>query len=205
MVLKMAIPGNSIRGLELDDAGNLWLLSEDNITKLNKEAGGLSDVTPDNLRIHYEPLYWDNAGFWGQDKSGLHIFSAGKFANYPLPDWLAGGALWNVGVDSSGMVWLETFDGRQAVIPVGKRASEPVDPGHPPVVSYRDPHGHIWTFHVGQRLTRFLDFESSGQPTPFRSRAFSKTEKATSGSAPRGTGFTSCRSNRSISIPKHRG
>jgi signal transduction histidine kinase/streptogramin lyase len=159
------VPGNSIRGLELDDAGNLWLLSEDNITKLNVEAGGLTDVTPDNLRIHYEPLYWDNAGFWGQDKSGLHIFSAGKFANYALPDWLAGSALWNVGVDSSGMVWLEAFDGRQAVIPVGKRASEPVNPGRPPVVSYRDPHGHIWTFHVGQRLTRSLDFESSGQPT----------------------------------------
>ncbi len=159
------IPANSIRGLELDDAGTLWLLSEDNITKLNKEAGELSDVTPDNLRIHYEPLYWDNAGFWGQDKSGLHIFSAGKFANYPLPDWLAGGALWNVGVDGSGMVWLETFDGRQAVIPVGKQAAEPIEADHPRVVSYRDPHGHTWTFHVGERLMRFLDFESSGEPT----------------------------------------
>lgn len=158
------IPANSIRGIELDDAGNLWLLSEETIMKLNKEAGGLSDITPNHLRMHYEPLYWDNAaGFWGQDKSGLHIFSKGQFVSYPLPYWLAGGAIWNVGIDGSGMVWLETFAGRQGIIPVGKQAAEVVDPGHPRAVSYRDPQGHIWNFHVGQRLTRSLDFESSWQ------------------------------------------
>ena len=147
-----------------DDAGNLWLLSEDTIMKWNKQAGGISDATPDSLRMHYEPLYWDNAGFWAQDKSGLHIFSAGRFVSYPLPGWLAGGAVWNVGIAGSGMIWLETFDGRQAVIPAGKQQAEPVNPDQPRAVPYRDPHGHIWTFHVGPRLTRFLDFESSGQP-----------------------------------------
>jgi signal transduction histidine kinase/streptogramin lyase len=40
-----------------------------------------------------------------------------------------------------------------------------LDAAHPRAVSYRDPHGHIWTFHVGPRLVRFLDFKSSGLPT----------------------------------------
>ena len=50
------------------------------------------------------------------------------------------------------------------IIPAGKQAVEPIDLAHPQSVSYRDPHGHVWKFHIGQRLTRFLDFESSGQP-----------------------------------------
>jgi signal transduction histidine kinase/ligand-binding sensor domain-containing protein len=156
------VPANSIRGIARDDAGSLWLLSEETVMKWNKDA--LSDVTPDSLRMHYEPLYWDNAGFWGQDKSGLHIFFEGRFVSYPLPDWLAGGAIWNVGIDGSGRVWLESFDGRQGVIASGKQAVEPVDSDHSHTVSYHDPHGHLWTFHVGPRLTRFLDFESSWEP-----------------------------------------
>ena len=158
------IPADSVRGITEDDAGNLWLLSEETIMAFNKEAGGLSDVMPDNLRMHYEPLYWDNAGFWGQDKSGLHIFFKGRFLSYQLPAWLAGGAIWNVGIDASGMVWIETDDGKQGVIPAEKQTVESVDPAYPRPVSYRDIHGHLWTFHVGPRLTRFLDFESSGQP-----------------------------------------
>ncbi len=157
------IPANSIHGLARDGAGNLWMLSEESIEKWN-EGTGLHDITPDNLRMHYEPLYWDNAGFWGQDGSGLHIFSDGRFASYQLPSWQNGSSIWNVAIDGNGTVWLETSDGRQGVIPAGEQAVEPVDPAHTHPVSYRDPHGHIWKFHVGQRLTRFLDFESSGQP-----------------------------------------
>jgi len=158
------VPSNSIRGIARDNAGNLWMLSDDAIMEWNKAAAGLVDITPDSLRIHYEPLFWDNVGFWGHDKAGLHIFFEGRFLSFPRPAWLPDSSIWNVGVDGSGMVWIETFDGRQAVIPPGKQAAEPVDPAHPRAISYRDPHGHLWTFHVGPRLMRFLDFESSGQP-----------------------------------------
>ena len=158
------IPENSVRSVTRDATGNMWLLSEDTIMEWNKEGGGLSDVTPDNLRTHYEPLYWDNAGFWGLNKSGLHILSEGRFATYALPAWLPATSVWDVAIDGSGMVWLETDDGKQAVFPPGKQTAEPVDPAHPPATSFRDPHGRIWRFHVGPRLTRFLDFESSGRP-----------------------------------------
>ena len=157
------IPANSIHGLARDSGGNLWMLSEDSIEKWN-EGTGLRDMTPDKLRMHYEPLYWDNAGYWGTDQSGLHIFSNGRFVSYPLPRWLGGGSLWNVAIGGNGSIWLETSDGKQAVIPAGKQAAEPIDLAHLQSVSYRDPHGHVWKFHIGQRLTRFLDFESSGQP-----------------------------------------
>jgi len=157
------IPANSIHGLGQDGAGNLWMLSEESIEKW-KEGTGLRDVTPDNLRIHYEPLYWDNAGFWGTDQTGLHIFSNGRFVSYPLPVWPGGGSIWNVAIDGNGSVWLESSDGRQGIIRAGEQAVEPVDAAHPQPVLYRDPHGHLWEFHVGKRLTRFLDFESSGQP-----------------------------------------
>jgi len=158
------VPSNSLRGIARDDAGNVWLLSEENIMKWNQGGGGLVDITPDRLRIHYEPLFWDSSGFWGVDKSGLHIFFQGRFLDYPLPNWLPGSSIWNVAVDRVGTVWIETYDGHQSIIPAGKLTAEPVDPVHPRAVSYRDPHGHIWTLHVSQRLTRFLDFESSGQP-----------------------------------------
>ena len=157
------IPVNSIRGLVLDSAGNVWMLSEESIEKWS-EGTGFRDMTPDNLRMHYEPLYWDNRGFWGEDKSSLRIFSDGHFVTYPLPAWLKGESIWNVGLDANGTIWLETSNGRQGSISPGDQTAELIDPTRPQSVSYRDPHGHTWRFHIGPRLTRFLDFESSGQP-----------------------------------------
>jgi signal transduction histidine kinase/ligand-binding sensor domain-containing protein len=157
------IPANSVRGITGDGAGNLWLLSDESIMQWNKTTGELLDVTPDNLRIHYETLHWESAGFWGLDNSGLHIFTRGHFMSYPLPTWLPSSTIWGVGVDENGSVWIETEDGKQAVVLAGKQEAEPVDSAHPRPFSYRDPHGHVWTMHVAQRLTRFLDFESIGQ------------------------------------------
>jgi signal transduction histidine kinase/ligand-binding sensor domain-containing protein len=159
------VPANSIRGIARDSTGSVWVLSDESIMKWNNAQGEFLDVTPDNLRMHYQPLHWENAGFWGQDKSGLHIFAQGRFLSYPLPGWLQGGSIWDVGIDESGTVWLESFDGRQAFIAADKQIVEPLDAAHPRMISYRDPHGHAWTMHVNPRLMRFLDFESSGQPT----------------------------------------
>lgn len=158
------IPANSVRGLAKDDAGNLWMLSEESIVKWSNTPGDLVDIRPENLRLHYEPLYWGNAGFWGQDESGLHIFSQGHFKSYPLPGWLPGSSIWNVGIDGSGTIWVETSGGKQAIIPAGKQAAELVDAAHSQTASY-SPHEHIWPMRIGPRLTRLLDVESSGQTT----------------------------------------
>lgn len=157
------IPFSCLRGITGDRAGNLWLLCEESIMRWNKTTGELLDVTPDNLRMHYEPLSWESAGFWGQDNSGLHIFTDGRFLSFPLTGWLRGKSIWGAGVDENGSVWLETSDGKQAVIAADTQLAEPVDPAHPRSISYRDPHGHVWNIRVGPRLARFLEFDSSGQ------------------------------------------
>jgi signal transduction histidine kinase/ligand-binding sensor domain-containing protein len=158
------LPANGVRGITRDSAGNLWILSEDSILKWNEATGEFLDVTPGNLRLQYSPMRWDNAGFWGKDDSGLHIFFQGRFESYPLPDWFSGNSIWDVGIDGSGTIWLEGFDGQQCVIPAGKKAVERVDPSHPYAASYRGSRGHSWTIHIGPHLTPSLDFESSGQP-----------------------------------------
>ncbi len=158
-------PANSVRAITVDRSGSLWMLSEESILQWNKATGELHDITPANLKIHYEPLWWDSAGFWAWNSAGIHIFMQGRFVSYPLPPWLSGRSLWAVGIARDGSVWLETFDGRQAVIPAGQNEARRVDAqrGSAPS-SYRDDHGHVWTTHVGARLTRFLYFQSSGEP-----------------------------------------
>lgn len=157
------LPANGVRGITSDPAGNLWILSEDSILKWNEATHEFLDVTPGNLRLQYSPLRWDNAGFWGKDDSGLHIFVQGRFESYPLPSWLSGNSIWDVGMDGSGTIWMEGFEGQQGVIPTGKKDIERVDPSHPYAASYRSALGHSWTIHIGPHLTRLLDFESSGQ------------------------------------------
>jgi signal transduction histidine kinase/ligand-binding sensor domain-containing protein len=166
------IPANSVRGIARDGSGNLWILSGESIMQWNKTTGELHDATPANLQIHFEPLRWGNAGFWAQDNGGLHIFTQGRFAGFSLPGWLTGGSIWAVAVDETGTVWLETHDGRQAVIPSGKQTVQLVNPDRPQPFSYTDPHGHVWTMHVSRRLARFLDFRSSGQPASIQMERF---------------------------------
>jgi signal transduction histidine kinase/ligand-binding sensor domain-containing protein len=158
------IATNSVRGITSDSAGNLWILSEESILQWTEATGAWLDVTPDNLRVHYSPLHWNSAGFWGVDNNGLHIFTNGRFVTYTLPAWLPARSLWEVAMDENGTAWLESSDGKQAVIPTGKQLAQLVDSSHKRL-SYRDPHGHVWTIRVEERLSRFLDFESSGQTT----------------------------------------
>jgi len=159
------VPANSVRGITCDEAGSIWLLTDESIMRWSKARNELVDVTPDNMRAHYETLRWENAGFWAQSHDHLHIFAKGKFENYSLPAWLSGAMLFGVSLDQNGDVWMETTDGKQGIIPPGSRKVERLDPKRPREFSYRDPHGHVWTTHVGPRLSRFLDFESSGQLT----------------------------------------
>lgn len=157
-------PANSVRAITVDESGSLWILSEESILKWNRTTGELHDITPANLKIHYEPLWWDSAGFWAWNSAGLHIFSQGRFLTYPLPSWLPGRSLWAVGVDKGGSVWLETFNGQQSVIPAGQTEARRIGAQRGAAASsYRDNHGHVWTTRVDARLSRFLDFQSSGE------------------------------------------
>jgi signal transduction histidine kinase/ligand-binding sensor domain-containing protein len=159
------IPSNSVRGIAEDNSGKLWILAEESISLWNKTTGELRDTTPDSLRMHYQSLRWGNAGFWGVDGAGLHVFTGGRFASHPLPGWLTAKPVWGVGFDAAGALWIENSDGKQAMVAAGSQTVERVEPAHPREITYRDPHQHRWSMHVGPRMQRYLDFVSSGEKT----------------------------------------
>jgi signal transduction histidine kinase/ligand-binding sensor domain-containing protein len=157
------LPKSSVRAITGDGSENLWVLAEESILQWNEKSKQLLNVTPSNLKIHFEPLLWDNAGFWGWSDSGLHLFVRGHFVTYPLPAGLPGRSIWLAAVDQDGAVWLEQFDGAQFVIPPGQREARRANSGHQSHYSYTDANGHIWTLHMEPRLFRILDVESSGE------------------------------------------
>jgi signal transduction histidine kinase/ligand-binding sensor domain-containing protein len=162
------IEGNIIRGITGDEAGHVWILTEGAIAEWHGDDRRFSSL-PDQTSARYEPLIWDGAGFWSADQSSIRCFIKGKYIRYALPGWLQRKSIWGVASDQAGTVWVETVDGKLASITAeGKSARLSVAHAS---TSYSDRHGHIWTIHLGPRLTRFIEFLSSGQTNsiPFTS------------------------------------
>ena len=162
---EQGLPANSVGGITRDGAGNIWVFSGERIMRWERSGDRLTDAMPEKISAHYENLLWDNAGFWAQDHGLLRVFTQGRFESYPVPAWLSGSPLFYVSVGQNGDVWIETTSGKQAVIHAGNRGMEPLDPQHPREFSYRDSNGHVWMAHIGPRLSRLLDIESSGVAT----------------------------------------
>jgi signal transduction histidine kinase/ligand-binding sensor domain-containing protein len=162
---EQGIPAKTVRSLTGDETGHLWILNADTIEQWNEAQGRFVDVTPSGLKIRFEPLRWENAGFWGWDKNGLHCFLHGHFVTYPLPSWLPGQSIWNAGSDERGTIWLETIDGRHISIAPDGTFSRPAGPRDVVTYSYVDRHGHPWTIRILLRLHRTLDCPGSGQVT----------------------------------------
>ena len=120
------IPADSVRAITADDAGNVWILSGESIRQLGR-AGELVDLSPTNLKIHYEPLYWECAGFWGIDRTRIVIFLRGRFLSYALPSWLPAQSIWAIGIDHDASLRIEDFKGKQAVISPGQQDAKPVN------------------------------------------------------------------------------
>ena len=159
------IPEDTIRGTALDKYGNLWVLSQNSILKWNSKSSEFVDQTPAEVKVGYQPLRWENTGFWAKQASTLYIFAEGKLVEYPLPAWLSRNAIWDVGIDGGRNIWIETYDGKQCFIHAGKTEIQTVNPKAPLAITYRDAHGNLWTAHVGQHLVLSLDVVSSGKPT----------------------------------------
>ncbi|CAN5703143.1 ligand-binding sensor domain-containing diguanylate cyclase [soil metagenome] len=151
------------RVLAGNEAGAIWILAGNNIAQWDDRAGRFVDITPKDSAVHYTPARWETDGFWGWDKTGLHLFFEGRFVTLTLPSWLPGETIWGLARDQSGTIWIETQDGQQAKISPGKTDIERVGHGAPPAISYAGFHGHTWTMHIGQRLSRSLDTISSGR------------------------------------------
>jgi signal transduction histidine kinase/ligand-binding sensor domain-containing protein len=156
---------HTLLGINGDGAGHVWVLFSDTIAEWNEAKGQFVDITPKDLRIHYEPFRWPNAGFWGVDKNGLHCFLRGQFVTYPLPPWLTSESIWNLGKDENGTIWLETMDGKHVRIDPNGTVSRINGPGDVATYSYVDHQGHSWTISFRHRLQRFLEVPGSGHIT----------------------------------------
>ncbi len=162
------IQGNIIRGITGDDAGHVWILTQGAIAEWNDAAHRFANLQ--NLSSsRYEPLLWDNAGFWAAEQSTMHCFIKGKSVTYALPAWLPSKSIWAAASDQAGTIWIETVDGKRASITADGKASGPLNAEAS--TSYSDPHGHTWTIRIGPRLTRSMEYLSSGQTNsvPFTS------------------------------------
>ena len=159
------IPGNIVRGITRDDAGHVWILTQGAIAEWNDAARRFA-IVQNQSSARYEPLLWDNAGFWAADQSGIRCFIKGKSINYSLPEWLLSKSIWGVASDQAGTIWIETVDGRHVSITANGKASRVSNAEAS--TSYTDRQGHIWTIRIGLRLTRSMEDLSSGQVKPIR-------------------------------------
>jgi signal transduction histidine kinase/ligand-binding sensor domain-containing protein len=154
------IPGNIVRGITSDEAGHVWILTQDAIAEWNDAARRFATVQ-DQSPARYEPLVWDNTGFWTAEQSRVLCFMKGKSISYPLPEWLPGKSIWGVASDQTGTIWIETVDGKQASISVDGKASRLSSAD--PFTAYTDHQGHIWKIRIGLRLTRSIEELSSAR------------------------------------------
>jgi signal transduction histidine kinase/ligand-binding sensor domain-containing protein len=153
------IPGNIVRGITGDDAGHVWILTQGAIAEWSEVARRFT-IVQDQSSARYEPLLWDNSGFWAADPSGIHCFLQGKSINYSLPEWLPGKSIWGVARDQAGTIWIETVDGKHASITANGKASRISNADAS--TTYTDRQGHIWTIRIGLRLTRSMEHLSFG-------------------------------------------
>jgi len=167
---EQGIPVKSVRAITGDHSGHVWILNSDMIEEWDGSKGRFLDVTPGDLKIRYEPLRWENAGFWGWDERGIHCFLKGRFITYPMPHGISGLSIWVAAGDGLGALWIETFDGKnfQVASDEGKGTA---GGNTSAITTYVDGNGNPWTLRIGHELYRSVDYISSGHVTtiPFAS------------------------------------
>ena len=150
------LANNSVRAIETDQQGHIFVLTAFSISQWQPAVSRFIKVTPQTPTVLYNPILWDQGGFWGSQGLKLYFFVDGRFVNQPLPPSLSAELVFGVARDQEGTIWLETLDGRQF-----KRRKDHVEwkPAHEVGrqvnLSYRDQHGSISTFVVESRLTRY--------------------------------------------------
>jgi len=158
------LPDQPVRAICSDPSGHVWLLYDTQIAQWDNPSGSFLKLALPNPQIPYKSTRWEKCGFWGVDDQRLYFFQDGAFKTYPLPSWLPASAVWNLALDQSGTIWIETEDGQYIAVPPDP--SQPIQrPRTSLDVSYTDRRGVVWTVHVGRHLSRSLEFLSSGQPT----------------------------------------
>jgi signal transduction histidine kinase/ligand-binding sensor domain-containing protein len=145
-----------------DDAGHVWILSQGNIYEWNKASGRFTASHVPKPNLSYRAFRWGQMGFWAVDKDQLNCFIRGHLVNYSLPFEVKAESIWGVYIDQNGAAWLETMDGKHARLIAGEPPHSLLSLSTPVSETFTDHEGHSWTFRIGRRLTRYVEYLSSG-------------------------------------------
>ena len=85
-----------------------------------------------------------------------------SLVNYSLPFGVKAESIWGVYIDQNGAAWLETMDGKHARLIAGEPPHSLLSLSTPVSETFTDHEGHSWTFRIGRRLTRYVEYLSSG-------------------------------------------
>ncbi len=114
------LPYNLIRGVTGDEAGNLWVLSENRLVQWREASGRFMPADPNQSSFTVgSDAYGSLGGFLTVDKTGLYRFARGRLASWTgLPSL----NIHAVAEDRQGDIWVATRDAGLIRIKDGKVA-----------------------------------------------------------------------------------
>ncbi len=154
------IAPTSVRGITSDNAGNVWILSNEKILKWDNAAGRFNPIDDGDV-LSYNSLAWFGAGFWAMQGTALTCFVHGRLLHYELPPNVPPTDVHRVAVGADGAVWLALPDARMARFLSNKwlLASNSVE------MPFADPTRSSWKAIITSRLERILELPSGGFPS----------------------------------------
>lgn len=153
----------AVRGLSADAEGRVWILQNGAVFEWREQEGRFVNITPPSLKVRFEALRWDRAGFWGRAGDLLFFFRNGKFTTHPLSHDLAHRAFWRIALAPNGDIWIETEDREQFRITDGQAAVRTASHGGASTSPFTPSLGQNWQLSVNAQLDRTLIYNANGE------------------------------------------
>ena len=111
------LPKSFVSGLTGDSQGRVWVLSGNKVREWEPAAGRFRELDTPPISGGAGDLLWKvDGGFWGVDKTRLHLFVSGEWTRVPLPVEL-GGQLKRVAQADDGVIWIVATGARIFRVP----------------------------------------------------------------------------------------
>lgn len=153
-----------VRGLSAGADGRTWILQDGEVFEWREQDNKFVNITPPNLKVRFEALRWDRAGFWGRSGDSLYFFRNGKFTSHPLSRSLAQHALWRVAAAPNGDIWIETVDREQFRMTDDQPPVQTAARGQSSTVAFASPLVSQWQVRIDAQLDRTLLLDIDGAP-----------------------------------------
>ena len=118
------LDSNGVAGLTEDQAGDLWVLTENQVHRWDRRADRFIPLNRKEFPYDH-PLQPPGMGFYSRDAEGLHVFDHGQKADYRIPpEWRLTD---DVTRSLDGTLWLKLRNGAAAQISGGRWSLLPPD------------------------------------------------------------------------------